>query len=344
MIKYNNTLITSLSESIYDCVDKLLEEYQSLNPSFKYKLSFATNYDTDCEEDVFDIVMQLGTIERVPAHFSTVGEREEMVFAGITDLVLSVLNPISMKYTNNLPLTQIQNKTLTDDYSNQSYANVGKSEDFPIVDDETLNKIEDSVRLLEGLSTFMYRKSLIVNDYEFTIMTDLPQVNGEFDYGVYRITEEIYAGIKFQKINDFQISSGENIKLMFDFGTEDKPDWQEFYALNDFLFAYGMTDNKYPVSPKALVQNANNQMQLQLTISAPAFTKIGANKKLIDLMEAGLLQKTNFIRIKYSEDNGVTWKKTRVNINSLDFPRNINAFGTHIYTLFVLDPIEKVGD
>lgn len=344
MIKYNNTLITSLSESVYDCVNKLLEEYQSLNPSFKYNLSFATNYDTNCEPDVFDVVLQLGTIERVPAHFVKVGEKEEMIFAGITDIVLSVLNPVSMKYTENLPFTQLQSKTLSEDYSNQTFANVGQSEDFPIVDDETLNKIEDTVRLLEGLSTFMYRKSLIVNDYEFTIMTDLPQVTGEFDYGVYRITEEIYAGVKFQKVGDFQITSGENVKLMFDFGTEENPQWEEFYALNDFLFAYGMTDNKYPVSPKALVQNANNQMQIQITISAPAFTKIGANKRLLEWLETGQLQKTNFIRMKYSEDNGLTWKKTRVNINSLDYPRNINAFGTHIYTLFVLDPIEKVGD
>ena len=342
MIRYNNTLITSLSESLYDCVNALLKEYQELNPSFKYNLSFATNYDTDVPEDVFDIVMQIGSIDRVPAHYINLGEREEMIFAGITDIALSVLNPVSLKYTNNLPLTQLQNKTLSNDFTNQSSTNVGQSEDYPELDEETLDKIEDSARLLEGLSTFMYRKSVIVNDYEFTIMTDLPQMSGEFEYGVYRLTEEIFAGVKFQKINDFKITSGENIKLMFNFGTDDNPDWQEFYALNDFLFSYGMTDVKYPVSPKALVQNANNQMQLQLTISAPAITSIGANKKLIELMESGLLQKTNFLNMKYSEDNGKTWKKTRVNINSLDYPRNINAFGTHIYTLFVLDPITKV--
>ena len=112
MIKTTNTLITSLSESIYDCVNLMLKEYQDLNPSFKYKLSFATNYDTEVQEDVFDIVLQIGTIDRVPAHYSKIGEKSELIFAGITDIALSILNPVSLKYTHNLPLTEIQNKIL----------------------------------------------------------------------------------------------------------------------------------------------------------------------------------------------------------------------------------------
>lgn len=342
MIRTINPFISSLSDSIYDCVDLLLKQYQDLNPSFKYNLSFATNYDTDVPEDVFDIVLQIGTIDRVPAHYSRVDNVEDLIFAGITDISLSVLNPVSIRYTDNVDLTFIQNKTLSNNFKDQSMTNVGESADAPIIDEETLNKIEDTVRLLEGLSTFMYRKSIIINGFEFTIMTDLPQVTGELDYSVYRITEEIYAGVKFQKLGKFNISSGENIQLFFNFGTEANPDWQEFYALNDFLFSYGMIDVKYPVSPKALVQDANNQLQLQLTISAPAITNVGANKTLVDLLEAGQLYKTNYIPMKYTEDNGKTWKQTIVNINSLDYPRNINAFGTHIYTLFILNPITKV--
>ena len=341
MIKTLNPMISSLSQSICDCVETLLKEFQSIEPKFKYRLSYATDYDEDTPKDTFDIVLQIGAIDRLPTHYTQLGNKTSLLFAGITDVALSVINPVSISYTNNIPLTEVVQRSFTDDYSDNNESNYLKGETFDYLNEETLNKIQDDARMLEALSMFMYRKGMISNDFELTFTTNIPAITGQLDYNVYRLTEEIFIKCKFQQISDFYVASGENVKVQFNVGTDSQPKWLEFYNIVDFSFGFSSVDQTYPQSPKALVQNQINQLESKLTITSPSIINIGANKYFAECFEKGELEKLQFLTMRYSEDNGKTWKKTKITINSLEYPRNIDTFGSFIFILSVLEPIIK---
>ena len=124
-----NTIISSLTQSLYDGVDNLLKEYQQVNPSFKYELRFGSNYDEYTDKDVFNIVMQVGTINRLPAHYTNVELDGHSIpylpFAGTVDVALSILNPVAVHYTDEIPLNQIQDSQIDYNLDNQSPENHG---------------------------------------------------------------------------------------------------------------------------------------------------------------------------------------------------------------------------
>lgn len=338
-----NPLQSSLTQSAYKVMDNLFKDYQKENPSFKYQLSYGTNYDTNCPDDTFSISMELGTINRVPAHYTDMPTGEEILFAGTTQISLSIVNPVAVSYLDELPLTyNTTDNEITDNLYDQSEQNGLQTNNDAILDEESSLKIQDTVRLLEGLSLFIYRKDLSSNNFKFTFLSDLPLITGEFERGKFRLTEALFITCKFQNDSVFNISSGENVKLLFNFGDTNSPDWKEYYGLFDFTFSYGAVDKNYPLANRVAIQNNINQMELKLTISSPAITNVGANKEILDRiysLDISLLQN---VEIMFTEDNGITWKHTRVNITSLDYPRNINSFGTHVYVLHILDKIEQL--
>ena len=342
MINTINPLISSLSQSICDCVETLLEEFKSIEPSFNYRLSFATDYDDATPNNVFDIVLQIGAIDRLPTHYTKVGEKTSILFAGITDVGLSIVAPIAKTYSNNVQLTEITQQEISPDFLDTKQSNYLSGDNDFVFDTETLDKIQNTSRLLEALSMFMYRKGMVSNDFELTFTTNIPEITGQLEYGIYRLVEEIYIKCKFQQISDFYVSSGENVMVKFNVGTDENPNWLNYYNIVDFSFGFSAVDQSYPVSPRAIVQNQINQLESKLTISSPAVINIGASKYFSECFEKGQLERLQFITMRYSEDNGKTWKETQVNVNTLEYPRNVDTFGSFVFTLSILKPIEVI--
>lgn len=337
MINFNNPILSSLTQATYDMVNNLLKEYQELNPLFKYKLYYGTNYDELAEEDEFGIFMDIGPIQRIPSHYVNIKNVDSLLFAGTTTLSFNIINPVSTRYTNNVDLTLIEDKEFTNDFLDQDSSNFGSGLEEEVFDELTLGKIQESIRLLEGLSLYMYRKGIIQNNFEFTLIPDIPVIAGQYEQGLFRLVEEISCDLKFQDKTTFNVISGENCLLYFKLNNK----WEQFYSIIDFSFGFGAVDTTYPKSPFAVTQNIINQGELSLEFSAPAITNIGANKILRDYILSCDLSKIQNLQIKYSEDNGVTWKTTKVNITGFAEPKNINVFTSQVYTLHVLEPITK---
>lgn len=343
-IKTINPVISSLQQSICDCVENLLNEYQSIEPDFKYVLSYGSNFDTDCEMDTFNINLAIGSIDRVPTHYTKFRSMDTILFAGNVDVGLSVLCPVALTYKDDVALSTNKEQELTDNFMNQSDTNIGYYDEQEEIDEISVGKIENTVRLMEGLSMFMYRKNMEVNDFSLTFITDMPLLTGVYENREYRFMEDLFISCKFKQLGVFNLTSGEDIELYFGFKKENGNEltWEKFEALTDFSFSYGGVPLNYPVSPKPFVQTAVNQTDLSLAISCPAITNVGANKRLLDAIEMGKIEDFQSLPLKYSEDCGKTWKQTICSVMSLDYPRNINAFGTNIYNLKILEPIRKV--
>ena len=333
-----NTVISSLSQSLYTGVDNILKEYQQLNPSFKYDLRYGSNYDEYTDTDTFNIVMQVGTINRLPAHYTNIEMDGHTIpylpFAGTVDIALSILNPVSVHYTNEVPFNNIQDAQIDYNLDNQSEENYGENYDVGLLDEVSADKVQSSTRLLEGLSLFMYRKGIRVNNYEFTLLPDLPIITGEVQIGEFRLLEDMFISCKFQDTTYFDIDSGENTEVYFKLDGN----WEKLYQVVDFSFTYGAVDTDFPVSPKVLTQNIQNQLLVEGSISTPAINNLGANKKLVEYFDLGQIEKLQNVEMKFTR-NGKDWKKTKVNIKVLDKPANIDTFGTTIYAIKVVDPI-----
>lgn len=344
-VKTINPVISSLQQSICDCVETMLEEYKTIEPSFKYVLSYGSNFDTDCEMDTFNINLAIGSIDRIPCHYTKLRNMETILFAGNVDVSLSVLCPVPLTYKNDVEISTNNKQLITDDLMNQSDSNIGYYDEEEELDEISVGKIENTVRLMEGLSMFMYRKNMISNDFSLTFLTDMPLLTGVYENREYRFMQDLFISCKFKQLGAFNITSGEDVELYFGFKNNfGEIEWDKFECLTDFSFSFGAVPLNYPLASKSLVQTAINQQDLTLTISCPAITNIGANKKLLECVEKAKIEEYQYLPIRYSEDGGKTFKQTTCSMLSLDYPRNINAFGTNIYNFRVLEPILKVGD
>lgn len=337
-----NTVISSLTQSLYDSVDNLLKEYKQSNPLFKYELRYGTNYDEYTDEDTFNIVMQVGTINRLPAHYTNIEVDGHNIpylpFAGTVDIALSIINPIAVHYANEVPFSTIQDSQIDYNLNNQSEENYGENYDMGLLDDVSADKIQSSTRLLEGFALFMYRKGIKMNNYEFTFIPDLPIITGEVQIGKFRLLEDLFISCKFQDTSFFDIDSGENTEVYFKL--DDK--WEKLYQVVDFSFTYGAVDTDFPVSPKVLTQNIQNQLLIEGSISTPAINNLGANKKLVEYFDLGQIENLQNVEMKFTR-NGKDWKHTVVNIKVLDKPSNIDTFGSTIYSIKVIEPITDLG-
>lgn len=336
-----NTIISSLSQSIYSTVDKILKEYQALNPRFKYDLRYASNYNEYTDTDTFNIIMQVGTINRLPAHYTDVELDGQTIpclpFAGTVDVALSIINPVAVKYTNDVPFTTVQETQIDYNLDNQENTNFGENYDLGLLDEMSENKVQDTVRLLEGLSLFLYRKGVKTNNFELTLLPDLPLISGELEVGEFRLVEDLFIACKFQDTSYFDIDSGENTQCYFKLDGN----WEKLYQIVDFSFTYGAVDTDFPVSPKVLTQNIQNQLLIEGSISTPAINNLGANKKIVELFDLGEIEKLQNVEMKFTR-NGKDWKKTKVNIKVLDKPANIDTFGSMVISLRVIDPITNL--
>ena len=162
----------------------------------------------------------------------------------------------------------------------------------------------------------------------------MPVITGQIEIGEYRLVEDLFVSCKFQDVSYFDIDSGENVEVYFKLDDE----WEKMYQVVDFSFTYGAVDTDFPVSPKVLTQNIQNQLLIEGNISTPAISNLGANKKLVDYFDLGQIEKLQNVEMKFTR-NGKDWKKTKVNIKVLDKPSNIDVFGTTIYSLRVIEPI-----
>ena len=341
MLNTNNPILNSFSQASYELVTNLLEEYRELNPSFKYKLYFGSNYNEECNDDEFGIYLEIGTLDKIPAHYTNINGVDTLLFAGTTTFYFNVVNPISTQYLNEPTLSYLHNVELTDDFLNQAQENTTYGEEDVVLDDMTVGKIQDSVRLLEGLSLFLQRKCLVFNNFEFTLVPDIPIIVSEFEEGLFRLVEEINVPVKYQDISTFYIDSGESCRVLFNFGTDEQPKWEELYGLVDFSFSYGAQDNTFAQVPHTLVQNILNQMDFNFQASTVAISNMGANKKIKELVYSCDISALQDVPMKFTEDNGRTWKKTVVNIKTMTLPKNINLFGSNVYLLQVLEPITQ---
>ena len=342
MIYNENTVISSLQQSAYDALDMMFKEYQSKNPLFKYDFRFGSNYDEYTDTDTFNIVMQTGNINLLPAHYTNIEIDGHSIpyipFAGTVEIALSIINPVSVKTINNVPFAVNQEAQIDYNLDNQSNENYGVNYDIELADEISENKIQDTARLLEGLVLFLHRKGIKVNNFEFTFIPDMPLISGELQIGEYRLLEDMFISCKFQDTTYFDIDSGENTEVYFKLDGN----WEKLYQVVDFSFTYGAVDTDFPVSPKVLTQNIQNQLLVEGTISTPAINNLGANKKLVEYFDLAQIEKLQNVEMKFTR-NGKDWKKTKVNIKVLDKPSNIDTFGTTVYSLKVIDPITDLS-
>ena len=226
MININNYEIMngSIIQSSFNLINTILQEYQVLQPDFKYDLYYGTNFDFDYsfDNDKFSIVMMTGGIEKIPSHFVELEGRQQLLYAGYFDIMLSIVNPISTRYSDELEIISSYDSQITE----SSYVQTEQNTNINSLPEEEANKIDKGTRLLEGLSIFLTRKNLNIDNFKFTTIADSPIIEGQYEVGIYRLLTAVGITTKFSLQNTLgkSLVSGEDSRLWFKFlGSDGEP-------------------------------------------------------------------------------------------------------------------------
>lgn len=330
MININNYEIMngSIIQSSFNLINTILQEYQVLQPDFKYDLYYGTNFDFDYsfDNDKFSIVMMTGGIEKIPSHFVELEGRQQLLYAGYFDIMLSIVNPISTRYSDELEIISSYDSQITE----SSYVQTEQNTNINSLPEEEANKIDKGTRLLEGLSIFLTRKNLNIDNFKFTTIADSPIIEGQYEVGIYRLLTAVGITTKFSLQNTLgkSLVSGEDSRLWFKFLGSDGEytnDWEEYYGQLVISFENTLSNKQYPVSGIATLQQLSNQIIRTMEISSPDLD-LGANITINGLIDSGNLTEMTKLKIKYY--NGKVTKYAQAIFMNKSQSLEINRFGS----------------
>lgn len=343
MNKYNISS-HSLTQSAFYLVDELLYEYQQIQPSFKYKLYHGSNYDIsdNLEKDVFNIVLFMSGVDKIPSHFVEINGEKQILFAGYFDILLSIVNPISTNYTDDLEMIALQDNQISYDLGNQSLENINDN----ILSEEDISRIELGHRLLEGLALFITQKNKEIDNFKFTTRADMPIIDGQYDIGEYRLTQSLGVSVKFALQNDLgkSLISGEDLKVWFKFLDEEgiyEDDWYELYNVLDFEIDTIPVSKQFPLSGHLTTQQMLNHLNRGLRVSAPELN-IGASKKLKDILYSEDLRKMRKLKIRYYD--GVVLREFEGVVVSDYRPLNLDRFASLSFTVGITSELKEIDE
>jgi hypothetical protein len=346
-MKLTNTEVIqqSVIQSAFEYVDNILQDYQKLQPEFKYTLNFATNLNQDFIEDndTFNIVMFTGSVDKVPTYYVELNGVTQLLYAGYFEIALSIVNPIPLLYLDGEKIVTLKQPELSDKLYDQDILN--NYSNYEIELEKNNLKIEYATRLLEGLSLFFTRKGVKVNGFNFTTRADVPIPDGQFEVGFYRLTETLPITVKFNHINEIgkAIRNGEDYRLWMrtksNNNNTEYTDWFEFYSLFECYVDNSAVDKSFSLFNEATMKNINNQISRTLSISCLELT-IGAVEQLKQLAFAGNLDALQDIEFKlFDGDSFYTFTGVW---NYDERPANVDQFNGFTTVFNITSDITKV--
>lgn len=337
----------SIIQTSFEYIDNILQDYQKLQPEFKYHLTYGTNLNQEFIEDTdyFNIVMFTGSVDKIPSYYNEINGANQLLYAGYFDIALSIINPIPLLYTDGERIVTIEEPELSDQLYDQGIEN--NYSNWQELFDENSKKIEYATRLLEGLSLFLTRRNVTINNFSLTTRADIPIPDGQFEIGFYRLTETLPISVKFVHLNDIgrQIKSGEAykvwIKTKSNNNNTEYTDWTEFNNLFEFSLSNTAVDKSFALFGTPTMQAINNQISRTASLSCPEL-EIGACKLLKDLVYSGNLEALENIKLKYFDGNNsyvfdCVW-------NWEERPANMDQFNGFSVTFNVTSEISLYGD
>jgi hypothetical protein len=335
----------SVIQSAFEYVDNILQDYQKLQPEFKYTLNFATNLNQEFVEDndTFNIVMFTGSVDKVPTHYIEHEGITQLIYAGYFEIALSIVNPIPLLYLDGDKIITLKQPELSDNLYDQDIEN--NYYDYEIELENNNKKIEYATRLLEGLSLFFTRKGVKINGFNFSTRADVPIPDGQFEIGFYRLTETLPISVKFNQLNEIgkAIRNGENyrlwIKTKSNNNNTEYTEWTEFYSLFECYINNNAVDKSFALFNEATMKNINNQLSRTLSISCLELT-IGAVELLKELAYSGNLEALEDIQFRmFDGDSFYTFEGVW---NFDERPANVDQFNGFTAMFNITSDIEKV--
>lgn len=337
----------SIIQTSFEYIDNILQDYQKLQPEFKYHLNYGTNLNQEFVEDTdyFNIVMFTGSVDKIPSYYNEIDGVNQLLYAGYFDIALSIINPIPLLYTDGDRIVTIEEPELSDQLYDQGIEN--NYSNWQELFDENSKKIEYATRLLEGLSLFLTRRNVIINNFSLTTRADIPIPDGQFEIGFYRLTETLPISVKFVHLNYIgkQIKSGEAykvwIKTKSNNNNTEYTDWTEFNNIFEFSLSNTAVDKAFALFGTPTMQSINNQISRTASLSCPEL-EIGACKLLKDLVYSGNLEALENIKLKYFDGRNnyvfdCVW-------NWEERPANMDQFNGFSVTFNVTSEISLDGD
>ena len=329
-LRNTDVIQNSIIQTSFEYIDDILKDYQKLQPEFKYHLNYGTNLNQDFVEDTdhFNIVMFTGSIDKIPSYYNEINGVNQLLYAGYFDIALSIINPIPLLYTDGERIVTIEEPELSEQLYDQELNN--NYSNWKELFEENSKKIEYATRLLEGLSLFLTRRNVKINNFSITTRADIPIPDGQFEVGFYRLTETLPISVKFVHLNDIgkQIKSGEAykvwIKTKSNNNNTEYTEWTEFNNLFEFSLSNTSVDKSFALFGTSTMQAINNQLTRTATVSCPEM-EIGACKLLKDLVYSGNLDALQNIKLKYFDGNNYyvvdcvwNWEERPANIDQFN--------------------------
>lgn len=324
----------SIIQSSYNYFCECLEDFQKLQPDFKYTVNFGTNSMDEFAEDndTFNFVVYNGIPDLIPSHWVEIDGEPEIIYAGYMDLAVSFVNPLPAKYNNDFVLEHIEEEQYIDSTYNQV--------DYNEVSDETNEKIEFGMRMLEAFSRFMRRKGIKVDNFNMSSMCSVPAIDGFFENGFYRFVGTLDIQIKFNSLNKLSqgLVSGEETRVWIKVGNEP---YKEIYNVFDFEPAFATVDKTYPLFNRATTITTSNQINRSTSINFPELD-FGGNKAVKDLMESGNIDNINNCNMIYYD--GKRYRKIGIVPTNITNPYQMDKFNGLTMVFAIKTDVEYVEE
>lgn len=335
MITQDKITGSSVIQSSYNYFCECLECYQKEQPSFKYTVNYGTNSNEDYAEDteVYNFVVYNDIPELIPSHWVEIDGETEILYAGYINLAVSFVNPMPMAYNDDFVIETIEQESFIDSTYSQ--------EDYNELSDDSNEKIEYGIRLLEGFARFMRRKGIMVDNFKFTSNCDIPSPDGMFENGFYRLTGVLDIQLKFAMQNRLgkALVDGEETRLWIKIGNDK---YKEIYNVLDFEPSYATVDKTFPIFGETTTNVVSNQMMRSATLNCPYFD-FGGNKVLNDIIENGNLEGVN--NATFVLYDGKTYKTFEAVPTNISTPYVMDKFNGTTVTLAIKSDIrEFTGD
>lgn len=322
----------SIVQSSYNYFCECLKDFKEIQPDFEYTVNFGTNSMNDFveDEDKFNFVVYAGVPDLIPSHWVEIDGDTDILYAGFINLAVSFINPIPAKYTNDLVMERIDQEQYIDSTYYQ--------EDFNEVSDETNEKIEFGMRILEAFSRFMRRKGVKVDNFNITSMCQVPIMDGLFDNGFYRFLGTLDIQLKFNALTTLggKLVNGEETRVWIKTAGGK---YQEIYNIFDFEPAYSTVDKTYPLFDKTTTITTANQLNRSCSVNFPELD-IGGSKLIKRVFELGNLDEINNMYLVYYD--GKVYKKLSVVPTNITNPYQLDKFNGITVVFAVKSEVEEV--
>ena len=93
-LRNTDIIQNSIIQTSFEYIDNILQDYQKLQPEFKYHLNYGTNLNQEFVEDTdyFNIVMFTGSVDKIPSYYNEINGVNQLLYAGYFDIALSIIN------------------------------------------------------------------------------------------------------------------------------------------------------------------------------------------------------------------------------------------------------------